>query len=101
MIKNTQINKIDKWINYAIFRKQHKKTLTLDKEYKRDIAKGIDIALPKNYYPNDDPEQKPLLRWRGASNAMYSNWINYYVYQETPFEFINTEKVLSRHQENK
>ena len=75
--------------------------LTLDKEYKRDIAKGIDIALPKNYYPNDDPEQKPLLRWRGAANAMYSNWINYYVYQETPFEFINTEKVLSRHRENK
>lgn len=75
--------------------------LTLDKEYKRDLAKGIDIALPENYYPNDDPEQKPLLRWRGAANAMYSNWINYYVYQETPFEFINTEKVLSRHRENK
>ena len=72
--------------------------LTLDKEYKRDIAKGIDIALPENYYPNDDPDQKPLLRWRGAANAMYSNWINYYVYQETPFEFINTEAVLSKHQ---
>lgn len=72
--------------------------LTLDKEYKRDIVKGIDIALPENYYPNDDPDQKPLLRWRGAANAMYSNWINYYVYQETPFEFINTEAVLSKHQ---
>ena len=75
--------------------------LTLDKEYKRDLAKGIDIALPENYYPNDDPEQKPLLRWRGAANAMYSNWINYYVYQETPFEFINTEKVLSKHQKRR
>ena len=50
-----------------------------------DIAKGIDIALPENYYPNDDPEQKPLLRWRGAAKAMYSNWINYYVYQITPY----------------
>ena len=75
--------------------------LTLDKEYKRDLAKGIDIALPENYYPNDDPNQKPLLRWRGAANAMYSNWINYYVYQETPFEFINTKKVLSKHQKRR
>ena len=71
---------------------------TIMGDYKRDIAKGIDIALPENYYPNDDPDQKPLLRWRGAANAMYSNWINYYVYQETPFEFINTEAVLSKHQ---
>ena len=72
--------------------------LTLDKEYKRDIAKGIDIALPENYYPNDDATKRPLLQWRAAANAMYSNWINYYVYQETPFEFINTEAVLSKHQ---
>lgn len=70
--------------------------LTLDSEYKRDKAQGIDIDLPVNYYPNDDCTKKPLLRWRGAANAMYSNWVNYYVYQETPFEFINTAKIMGR-----
>lgn len=61
--------------------------LTLDKEYKRDKSQGLDISLPKNYYPNDDETKKPLLRWRAASNAMYSNWVNYYVYQNTPYEW--------------
>lgn len=61
--------------------------LTLDTEYKRDLKKGIPIDLPENYYPNDDCNVRPLLRWRGASNALYSNWVNYYVYQETPFEW--------------
>ncbi len=70
--------------------------LTLDKEYKRDKKKGLPVVLPANYYPDDDAERKPLLRWRGACNAMYSNWINYYVYQETPFEFIETARILSR-----
>lgn len=60
--------------------------ITLDKEYKRDLAKGLPIDLPKNYYPNDDCEQKPILRWRGHANTLYTNWLNYYVYQETPYD---------------
>ena len=61
--------------------------MTLDTEYKRDWKKGLEIEVPKNYYPNDDPEQKPLLRWRGHANAFYTNWLNYYVYQNTPYEW--------------
>lgn len=61
--------------------------LTLDIEYKRDLKKNLPIELPVNYYPEDDCNQRPLLRWRGASNAIYSNWVNYYVYQETPYEW--------------
>ncbi len=60
--------------------------LTLDKEYRRDVEKGFEIDIPKNYYPNDDPSEKPLLTWRAHSNAMYSNWLNYYVYQATPYD---------------
>ena len=59
---------------------------TLDKEYHRDLDKGLPIHIPYNYYPNDDPSQKPLLQWRSHSNNIYSNWLNYYVYQVTPFE---------------
>lgn len=59
---------------------------TLDKEYKRDINKGLEIDLPENYYPEDNSENKPMLTWRNHSNAMYSNWLNYYVYQVTPYE---------------
>jgi homoserine O-succinyltransferase len=70
--------------------------LTLDKEYKRDKDKGLPIELPVNYYPDNDATQKPLLRWRGAANAMYSNWINYYVYQETPFEFIKVSEIYGK-----
>lgn len=61
--------------------------LTLDQEYKRDLAKNLPIEMPVNYYPDNDPQQRPLLRWRAASNAMYSNWINYYVYQNTPYDW--------------
>ncbi len=60
--------------------------ISLDKEYKRDVAKGLDIALPKNYYPEDQPESRPNLVWRAHANAMYTNWLNYYVYQVTPYE---------------
>ena len=58
---------------------------TLDKEYKRDMGKRDDVDLPKNYYYNDDPMQAPLVTWRAHANLFYSNWINYYVYQETPY----------------
>ena len=60
--------------------------ISLDKEYKRDVAKGLEIALPKNYYPQDRPEIRPDLVWRAHANAMYTNWLNYYVYQVTPYD---------------
>ena len=60
--------------------------MTLDGEYKRDSAKGLDIAIPKNYYPDDDPSQKPPLMWRAQANNLYTNWLNYYVYQATPYD---------------
>lgn len=69
---------------------------TLDKEYKRDKGKGLPIDLPVNYYPENDEEQKPLLSWRSHGSILYSNWLNYYVYQMTPFEFINTEEIVGR-----
>jgi homoserine O-succinyltransferase len=60
--------------------------LTLHSEYERDREKGLPIALPANYYPGDDWQAKPALLWRSHSNNLYSNWINYYVYQQTPYE---------------
>lgn len=59
---------------------------TLDTEYKRDLAKGLPIQMPRNYYPNDDSKQPPLVRWRSAANLLFGNWLNYYVYQATPFD---------------
>lgn len=59
---------------------------TLDNEYRRDIGKRDDVELPKNYYRDDDPAKEPLVRWRAHANLFYSNWINYYVYQETPYD---------------
>lgn len=70
--------------------------MTLDGEYKRDKAKGLPIELPVNYYPNDDDSQRPLLQWRSHGNIMYANWLNYYVYQQTPYEFINTEDIYAK-----
>ncbi len=58
---------------------------TLDKEYKRDIAKKLPIDLPVNYYPGNDPAKTPCMRWGSTANLMFSNWLNYYVYQETPY----------------
>ena len=59
---------------------------TLDHEYHRDLNKGLPIQIPYHYYPQDDPTQKPLLQWRSHSNNLYSNYLNYYVYQATPYE---------------
>jgi homoserine O-succinyltransferase len=61
--------------------------MTLHTEYMRDKEKGLDIALPKNYYPDDDCTQRPHLQWRAHANNLYTNWINYYVYQNTPYEW--------------
>ncbi len=59
---------------------------TLDQEYKRDMSKGLPIHIPVNYYPDDDPSEVPALQWRAHCNMLYSNWLNYYVYQVTPYE---------------
>ncbi len=60
--------------------------LTLRDEYFRDLEKGLDIELPKNYFPNDDSSLPPKVRWRAHAGLLFSNWLNYYVYQETPFD---------------
>ena len=60
--------------------------LTLDKEYKRDLEKGMDIQMPVNYYPNDNIEERPLLQWRSHANCLYTNYLDYYVYQMTPYD---------------
>ena len=59
---------------------------TLADEYFRDVGKGLEIDVPKNYFVGDDPDNGILVRWRGHANLLYSNWLNYYVYQETPFD---------------
>ncbi|MBW7474608.1 homoserine O-succinyltransferase [Paenibacillus oenotherae] len=60
--------------------------LTLKFEYDRDKAKGLGINVPRNYFPNDDPSLLPLASWRAHANLLFSNWLNYYVYQQTPFD---------------
>ena len=64
--------------------------VTHDGEYKRDLGKGMDIQMPKNYYENNDCNNKPLLLWRAHANNLYTNWLNYYVYQSTPFDLMGT-----------
>lgn len=64
--------------------------VTLDGEYKRDLGKGLPIEIPQNYYRDDNPENKPLLMWRSHANNMYTNWLNYYVYQVTPYNLMGT-----------
>lgn len=59
---------------------------TLDEEYKRDLAKGLDILPPKGYYRNDNPEEGPMVRWKSHANLLFTNWLNYFVYQETPYD---------------
>jgi len=64
--------------------------VTLEKEYQRDKGKGLEIAMPVNYYPNDDDKEKPVMSWRSHANALYTNWLNYYVYQITPYNLEGT-----------
>ena len=64
--------------------------MTLDSEYKRDLGKGLEIQMPVNYYPGNDPNNKPNLIWRSHANNLYSNWLNYYVYQVTPYDLYGT-----------
>jgi homoserine O-succinyltransferase len=60
--------------------------LTLDGEYRRDVAKRLPIQLPQNYYEDDNPAKMPIVRWRAHANLLFTNWLNYYVYQKTPFD---------------
>mgnify|MGYP001402974415 FL=1 len=60
---------------------------TLRDEYERDLAKGLDIHMPENYFPNDNPKEEPLNTWRAHTHLLFSNWLNYYVYQETPYKW--------------
>lgn len=64
---------------------------TLDIEYRRDKNKRKDVEMPKHYYEDDDPSKSPLVTWRAHANLLYNNWINYYVYQETPFDINKIE----------
>ena len=59
---------------------------TLNREYRRDIAAGKTIAVPRNYFPNDDPTRAPIVSWRSHAHLLYSNWLNYFVYQTTPYD---------------
>jgi len=59
---------------------------TLKTEYDRDIGRGLEIAVPRNYYPHDDPSLLPSVKWRSHANLLFINWLNYHVYQETPFD---------------
>ncbi len=61
--------------------------LTLKSEYDRDVAKGLDIDVPENYFPGNDPSKEPVIRWRAHANLLFTNWLNYYVYQVTPFDW--------------
>ncbi len=60
--------------------------LTLKGEYDRDVSRGLPIKVPRNYFPGDDPSKPPLVRWRSHANLLYLNWLNYHVYQVTPYD---------------
>ncbi len=64
---------------------------TIANEYRRDVSKGIDIQIPYNYFPNDDPDNVPVFSWRSTGNLLFSNWINYCVYQKTPYNLDELE----------
>lgn len=66
---------------------------TLLNEYNRDVSSGVKIRIPKNYFPSDDPSAEPVMRWRGHANLLYSNWLNYFVYQTTPYEITDITPV--------
>lgn len=65
---------------------------TLAQEYWRDVDRGLDIQVPRHYFPNDDPNQTPIVRWRSAGQLIYTNWLNYYVYQTTPYDMTRLDR---------
>ena len=72
--------------HFFVFGHPEYDTDTLANEYWRDVKKGLNPHVPEHYFPNDDPLQKPLCTWRSASQLLYTNWLNYYVYQATPYD---------------
>ena len=66
---------------------------TLDAEYRRDVKAGKEIHVPVNYYPDDDPNKDPIFRWRAHAHLLYTNWLNYYVYQNTPYDLGEIQRV--------
>lgn len=64
---------------------------TLKLEYERDIKRGLDISVPQNYFPDNNPQKKPLVKWRSHAHLLFMNWLNYYVYQETPYDLQKLE----------
>lgn len=81
---------------YAVFTKEGRQIFitghseydpdTLKQEYERDVAAGKPISIPRNYFPGDDPSREPVVRWRGHAHLLYANWLNYFVYQTTPYD---------------
>ena len=65
---------------------------TLAQEYWRDVDRGLDIQVPRHYFPNDDPNQTPIVRWRSAGQLISTNWLNYYVYQTTPYDLTRLDR---------
>ena len=70
--------------------------MTLDSEYRRDLGRGLKPVLPCHYYDNDDPSTVPALTWRNMANTLYTNWLNFYVYQVTPYNFIYTNEIIEK-----
>ena len=67
--------------------------LTLHEEYVRDLKKGLDVPVPKNYYRDNNPENAPLVCWTSHANLLFNNWLNYFVYQETPYNLSDVDKL--------
>ena len=80
--------------HFFVFGHPEYDTDTLAKEYERDVNKGLDVEVPVHYFPDDDPTKKPISNWRAAAQLIYTNWLNYYVYQATPYNIdeINNER---------
>lgn len=72
--------------HFFVFGHPEYDTDTLAEEYRRDVKKGLEPQLPKHYFPNDDPTQQPVSNWRATAQLLYTNWLNYYVYQATPYD---------------
>jgi len=72
---------------------------TLHKEWIRDVEKGIDIDIPKNYYKDDNPKNKTIVNWRSHANSLFTNWLNYYVYQQTPYVHESKEEIHTKNEE--
>lgn len=72
--------------HFFVFGHPEYDTDTLASEFHRDTKKGLNPDMPKHYFPNDDPTQKPISNWRATAQLLYTNWLNYYVYQATPYD---------------